>query len=139
MSKKIFLDSDVVIDFLMKREPFEVESMKIFEYSLRNQLTIGLSSLSISNIYYIIRRVEDKKKAIDKVRSIIKLTEILSVDKSMVEKSAYSEFKDFEDGIQYFCADFHGYKTIITRNVKDYSKSSLSVLTPKEFLANFEK
>ena len=54
-------------------------------------------------------------------------------------KAATMLKKDFEDGIQHFCADFHGYKTIITRNVKDYYKSSLSVLTPKEFLANFEK
>jgi len=137
--KRIFLDTDVVMDFLTKRQPFAVEAMKLMEYSNRKELELSISSLSLSNIHYLISRIENKSKAREKIKGILKLVDTLSVHKSTTEKAAYSEFKDFEDGIQNFCAEENGIKSIITRNVKDYSKSTLSIQTPKEFIREFEK
>jgi len=137
--KKIFLDTDVIMDFLTKREPFAVESMKLMEYSNREELGLSMSSLCLSNLHYLISRVEDKAKAREKVKMIMKLVETLPVSKSTVEKAAYSDFKDFEDAIQNFCAKENQIKVIVTRNVKDYSKSSLAIQTPKEFITEFEK
>ena len=137
--KRVFLDTDVVMDFLTKREPFALESMKLMEYGNRKQLELNISSLCLSNLYYFISRTENKTRAREKVKGMLKLVETLSVNKSTVEKAAYSEFKDFEDAIQNFCAAEHGIQSIITRNVKDYAKSSLSIQTPKEFLTEFEK
>ena len=137
--KRIFLDTDVVMDFLTKRQPFAVEAMKLMEYSNRKELELCISSLSLSNIHYLISRIENKSKAREKIKGILKLVDILSIHKSTTEKAAYSEFKDFEDAIQNFCAKENGIKSIITRNVKDYSKSTLSIQTPKEFIREFEK
>ena len=137
--KRIFLDTDVIMDFLTMREPFAIESMKLMEYSNRNALELNISSLSLSNVHYLISRIENKSKARDKVKGILKLVETLSVHKSTINKAAYSEFKDFEDGIQNFCAKENGLNSIITRNVKDYAKSNLSIQTPKEFIIEFEK
>ena len=137
--KRVFLDTDVIMDFLTMRQPFAVESMKLMEYSHRNSIELNISSLSLSNIHYLISRIETKPKAREKVKGILKLVETLSVHKSTIEKAAYSDFKDFEDGIQNFCAEENGIKSIITRNVKDYAKSNLSVQTPKEFIIDFEK
>ena len=137
--KKIFLDTDVVMDFLMKREPFAIESMKLMEYGNRKELELNISSLCLSNVYYLISRTENRFKAIEKVKGILKLVETLSVHKSTLTKAAYSDFKDFEDAIQNFCAEENGIKSLITRNVKDYSKSSLSIQTPREFIREFEK
>ena len=137
--KRIFLDTDVVMDFLTKRQPFAVEAMKLMEYSNRKELELCISSLSLSNIHYLISRIENKSKAREKIKGILKLVDILSIHKSTTEKAAYSEFKDFEDAIQNFCAEENGIKSIITRNVKDYSKSTLSIQTPKEFIREFEK
>lgn len=137
--KRIFVDTDVIIDFFTKREPFAIESMKLMEYSNRKELELTISSLCLSNVYYLISRIENKTKAREKIKGVLKLVETLSVHKSTIEKAAYSDFKDFEDAIQNFCAEENGIKSIITRNVKDYSKSSLSIQTPKEFMTEFEK
>jgi len=137
--RKVFLDTDVLIDFLTRRAPFEVEAMKLMEYSNRKKLRINISSLSISNIHYLVSRLENKAKSREKIKSLLKLVDILSVDKKIVEKAAYSEFKDFEDAIQNYCADQNGIKILITRNIKDYSKSNLAVQTPKEFIQEFER
>lgn len=137
--KKVFLDTDVIIDFLTKRLPYSSEAMRIFEYSARGQLQLFASSLSFNNINYIVTRLENKKKAAAKIKQLMSLVEVLAVGKSALEKSLLSGFKDFEDGIQNFCAKENGLTILITRNVKDYSKSDLSIQTPKEFLAGFEK
>lgn len=137
--KKVFLDTDVLIDFLTKRVPFEVEAMKLMEYGNRKKLRIYISSLCLSNIYYLVSSVENKTKSREKIKGLLKLTEVLAIDKKIVEKAAYSEFKDFEDGIQNYCAEENGIKIVITRNVKDFNKSNLSIQTPKEFIQEFEK
>ncbi len=134
----IFVDTDVLMDFLTKRVPFDIESMKIMEYGNRKKIQINISSLCLSNINYLIERQETKKKARQQIKGLLKLVEVLAVDRKIVEKSAYSEFKDFEDGIQNFCAEENGIRILITRNIKDYSKSNLSIQTPKEFISDFE-
>lgn len=135
--KQVFLDTDVVMDFLTKREPFSVDSMKLMEYGQLNLLTITISSLSLSNIHYLITRLENRAIAREKVKGIIKLVQILSVNQKTIEKAAYSEFKDFEDAIQNYCAEENGINILITRNVKDYQESNLSIQTPKEFISTF--
>lgn len=137
--KKVFLDTDVMMDFLTKRAPFAVAAMKLMEYSNRKALELNISSLCLSNVYYLISRIENKSKAREKIKGILQLVHTLSVHKSTIEKAVYSNFKDFEDAIQNFCADENGIQIIITRNVKDYAKSNLSIQTPKEFIAEFEK
>lgn len=135
--KQVFLDTDVVMDFLTKREPFSVESMKLMEYGRLDRLTLTISSLSLSNIYYLITRLENRVIAREKIKGIIKLVQILSVTQTTIEKAAYSEFKDFEDAIQNYCAEENGINLLITRNVKDYQESNLSIQTPKEFIGMF--
>lgn len=136
--RKVFLDSDVVLDFLTKRKPFEEESMRIFEYSARKELGIYISSLSINNIHYVVSKLESVKKSKDKIGILMNLVEILPVGQSTIEKSLLSDFKNFEDGLQNFCAEEGEMNIIITRNIRDYTKSNLSIQTPKEFLADFE-
>lgn len=137
--KRVFVDTDVIIDFLTRRQPFTVDAMKIIEYGHRKKLEINISSLCLNNVHYLISRVENKSKALEKVKGIMKLTEVLSVHKSTTEKAAYSKFKDYEDAVQNFCAVENGIPIIITRNVKDYTASELSVQTPQEFITSFEK
>ena len=136
--KKLFIDSDVVLDFLTKREPFHEDAMRIFEYASRGKLKLFVSSLSINNINYVISKLESAEKAKKQLIALLELIEILPVAKSAVKKSLFSDFRDFEDGLQNFCAAEGKLATIITRNIKDYSFSDLVIQTPKEFLAVFE-
>jgi predicted nucleic acid-binding protein len=135
---KIFIDSDVVLDFLTRREPFHEDAMRIFEYASRRKLKLFVSSLSVNNINYVVSKLESAEKAKKQLIALLEIIEILPVGKSTVKKSLFSDFRDFEDGLQNFCAEESRLTTIITRNTKDYSASNLVVQTPREFLAVFE-
>jgi predicted nucleic acid-binding protein len=135
---KVFIDSDVVLDFLTKRKPFQEEAMRLFEYASRGKLKLFVSSLSINNINYVVSKLETAEKAKSQLMALLELIEILPVGKSTVKKSLFSDFRDFEDGLQNFCAEEGKLTTIITRNTKDYSFSQLVIQTPREFLAVFE-
>ena len=134
---KVFIDSDVVLDFLTKREPFQEAAMRIFEYANQGKLKLFVSSLAINNINYVISKLESAEKAKRQLMVLLELIEILPVGKSTVKKSLFSDFKDFEDGLQNFCAEEGKLTTIVTRNIKDYSSSNLVIQTPNEFLARF--
>jgi len=136
--KRVFIDSDVILDFLTKREPFTVEAMRLFEYATQKKLKLFVSSLLLNNINYIISKVESAQKSKSELIALLNFIEILPVGKTTVKKSLFSEFKDFENGLQNFCAEEARIGTIITRNIKDYSKSELVIQTPKDFLAEFE-
>lgn len=133
---KIFLDTNVVLDFILKRDGFAEDAAIIFDLGERKKLSLTLSSLSVNNIDYVISKIESKKKARQIIIKLLTIVEILPVGKSTIEKSAMSEFKDFEDAIQNFCAEEGGLNNVITRNLKDFKKSNLSILTPKEFLSS---
>ena len=133
---KVFIDSNIVIDFLTDREPFAIDAAKIFELSNQGKLKIYISSLSINNIHYIISRLESKKKAISLINQLLPLIEILPVVRSTIEKTIIANFKDFEDGLQNFCAEEGKLNTIVTRDIKGFSKSKLAILTPSEYLVS---
>lgn len=136
--KKVFMDTNVIIDFLINRPPFSIEAAKIFQYSQLGKVKVCVSSLSINNIHYVVRKLESQKKAIQLIKQLLPLIEILPVGKSTIEKALLSNFKDFEDGIQNFCAEEGKLSTILTRDTKDFSKSKLSIQTPTEYLASIK-
>lgn len=131
----VFLDTNVVLDLLLKREPFAKDAAIIFELSKRKKLKISVSSLSINNIDYVIAKLESRAKARKVINQLIHLIEIESVSKSAVEKATQSAFKDFEDALQNYCAEEAKITTVVTRNIKDYVRSDLAILTPPELLA----
>jgi predicted nucleic acid-binding protein len=135
--KRVFLDSDVILDFLTMRSPFAADAMKIIQYGYSGDLKISTSSLSISNIYYVISRIQGKRKALKKIKELLNFIEVLSVHQSTIENAAYSEFKDFEDALQNFTAQESDIRNLITRNIKDFVASSLFVQTPTEFIKEF--
>ncbi|MBK9737585.1 MAG: PIN domain-containing protein [Saprospiraceae bacterium] len=131
---QIFLDTNVIIDFLTKREPFSEEIKDIFQYSVEGKYELYVSSVTISNTYYIISKLENVTVAKKKIGQLLELVQVLNVGQSTIRKAIDSRFKDFEDGVQSFCAEEGNLKKIITRNVKDFKASNLIILTPKEFL-----
>ncbi len=134
---KVFLDTNVILDFILKREGFAKNAAIIFDLGERNKIHLTLSSLSINNIDYIVSKIQNKKKARTIVIRLLSITEVLSVKQSTIQSAALSEFKDFEDATQNFCAEEGNVNCIITRNLKDFKKSSLSVQSPTEFLVSF--
>lgn len=134
--RNLFLDTNVVIDVLADRRPFSGPSSKLFDYAEKGKLNLFISALSYSNIYYIIKKTCSYKEMISLLRDLEGLTETLDVTKQIISQSLNSDFKNFEDAVQYHTAISNKKITgIVTRNVKDYKNSELIVLTPDEMLS----
>jgi len=131
----LFIDTDVIIDFLIDRKPHSREAAIIFTLIEQKKLKGYASSLTFSNLYYVLRKFESHNKAISKLDSLSKMLSILKVEEHTIKNALASGFPDFEDSIQYFCAvDYKKVDVIITRNIKDYKNSEIPVMTPGDYL-----
>lgn len=131
----LFIDTDVIIDFLIDRKPFSREAAIIFTLIEQKKLKGYASSLTFSNLYYVLRKFESHTKVISKLDSLSKLLVVLKVDDQIIRNAISSVFLDFEDSIQYYCAaDYKKIEVIITKNTKDYKNSEFPVMTPGDFL-----
>ncbi len=132
---KVFVDTNVVLDLLASRQPFEMESRMLFSMADLGQIEIVISSLSIVNTHYILNDVtktEDARTIIGKFKVLVD-THALT-DKIIELALNDYNFADFEDGIQYYTALESQCELIITRNPKDFKKSAIPVFTPKEYV-----
>jgi len=135
---QLFLDTNVVIDVLANREPFSFSASKLFDLAERGKIKLYISALSFSNIYYILRKTCSQQQMISVFRDLESLVETIDVTKAIIQKALTSDFKDFEDAIQYYTAvTIEGETIVVTRNVKDYRKTDRAVLTPDEVLAKY--
>lgn len=137
--KHLFLDTNVLIDFLADRKPFSTEAAKLINYALQKKVKLYVAAVSYNNIYYILRHTLTHAAAIKVLQELQKWTETIDVSKANIAASLNSSFKDFEDAIQYHCAlSISKMDCIVTRNSKDFKNSSLPVLAPKEALILIE-
>jgi predicted nucleic acid-binding protein len=136
--RKIFLDTNIILDLLAQRMPFYQDAAEIFSSGDRKEINISISGLSLADVHYILSRQNPKME----VRSILSkfrvLVEVLPLDGKIVDLALNSEFRDFEDAIQYFTAVENEQDLIITRNQNDFRDSKIPVLTPLEFLSSCE-
>ncbi|GHT88132.1 PIN domain-containing protein [Bacteroidia bacterium] len=136
MMTKILIDSDVILDFFLDQTPFSVDAAKIFSLSETKKIECYTTPLIISNVYYILCKIVKHEKAIDLIKSLLLIVDIVMIDKKVVIHALNSSFKDFEDALQNYSAELNSaIKIIITRNTKDYKYSLLSVLSPSDFLS----
>ncbi len=136
----LFLDSDVIIDFLIDRKPFSQHAARIFSLIAYKKIKGYSSPLCFSNVYYVLSKYASHKTIISKLKELTELIRILQVDKKVILSALHSNFKDFEDAIQYFTALANkSIDIIVTRNIKDFKNSALPVLTPETFLKTYEQ
>lgn len=140
MAYKLFIDSDVVIDFFTDRESHANPASELFELNEQGIVSLYLSAVSINNIYYIIRKFIGKKKTLEVIEELTEMTEIIGTTKTEIIQALKNDFVDYEDSVQYSSAlTIKGLDAIITRNIKDYRNSSIAVMTPLNFLKMKEK
>ncbi len=140
MAYKLFVDSDVVIDFFTDREPHANPASELFELNELGIVNLYLSAVSINNIYYIVRKFLGNKKTLEVVEALTEMTEIIGTTKLEIIQALKNDFSDYEDSVQYSSAlTVKGLDAIITRNIKDYRNASIAVMTPLTFLKMKEK
>jgi predicted nucleic acid-binding protein len=137
--KKLFFDTDVILDISIEREMNIQDSVKIINL-IENGLYNGYtSSVIFTNTYYIQRKFIGHNVAINFLKNLRQLLTVLNVDDMIIKKALESEFKDFEDAVQYYTAMENNMDCIITRNIDDYKKSTIPVYTPSALLKILEK
>ena len=135
---KILLDTDIILDFFFDRKPYSENAAKILSLSESNRIEACITPIIISNVYYLLRKTASHIQVITQLRFLMSIINVLVVNKETILQAINSPFKDFEDALQNYSAESD--KTIdviVTRNVKDYKDSMLSVQTPDTFLKTF--
>ena len=137
--QKIFLDTNIVLDFLGEREGFYEPAAKILTLADQKKIQIYTSPTSISNTFYLLSKFENTKIVLEKIRKFKVLCSISVMDDEVVEKAINSDFKDFEDAMQYFSALASNCDLIITRNEKDFKNALIPVMNGESYLETLKK
>ncbi len=136
---KVLIDTDIILDFLFDRNPFSDDASKLLSLCESKQIQGFVTAIMLSNIYYLLRKTAKHEKVMGSLKMLMTILDIVTTDRNSVLHALNSEFKDFEDALQNFSAESDKeIKIIITRNIKDYKSSNLSVMQPEIYLKTFK-
>jgi predicted nucleic acid-binding protein len=134
---KLFLDTNIVLDLLERREPFCYDAVRLFTMAYNKQIRLVVSPTTFTTASFLLH-----KHGTEGVRNLLasfrQLVRVVTIDERIIDDSLASQFKDFEDAVQYYTAHKAKADAIITRNGKDFTPSKLPVMTAGEFLASIE-
>lgn len=134
---RLFLDTNIVVDLLDRREPFCQDAVRLFSMAYNKQVQLVVSPITFSTASFLLR-----KHGLDGVRNLLsnlrQLVSVATSDEHTVDNAIVSQFQDFEDAMQYYTALRANAEIIITRNGKDFTASKLPVMAAEEYLATLE-
>ncbi|MBP5467632.1 MAG: PIN domain-containing protein [Candidatus Riflebacteria bacterium] len=132
---KLMIDTNIVLDVLLKREPFFESSFKILELSERNDICEYISATSLTDIYYLAnKQLHNKTLVLELINNLLKIVHIAGVNEQEIRLALNLGWKDFEDAVQYSSAKSVEADCIITRNPNDYIDSQITVYNPDQAL-----
>ena len=133
---RLFLDTNVILDLLGERIPFYDSIAKVATLADQKKITLVVSPLSFTTIDYVLNKFETSESVLNKLRKFKIICEVCEVDEKTIEKGLNSNFKDFEDAVQYYTALQANCSIIITRNGKDFKSATIPVMTAEEYLCS---
>lgn len=134
----VFLDSNIILDILLKNPSFYTESKSILELITSKRIDYFISATSVTDIYYIVKKYEkDDSKVRKYISDLLNIVSVAGIDETCIKNALQSSWKDFEDAVQNEVATQIGADYLITRNTKDFKETFTKVLTPQEFLQEF--
>ena len=136
--KRVLIDTNIILDIALQREPFFEVADQIFGKIDDLEIKGFVTASSITDIYYVSRKACGREKAVEFICELIDILEVLSVTKETIKNALASDFKDFEDAVQYCVADMNHIDIIVTRNKSDFRLSTIEVCTPEELLKKFD-
>ena len=134
--KNLFVDTNIVIDLLGKREPHYEAAAKLFSLADQGKIKLSVSSLTFANTNYVLSKMNNSvlaREILSKFKVLVTVTDLNDkiIELSLNDKS----FVDFEDGLQHYSALENKASIIITRNLKDFKSSKIPVMTAQGYLA----
>jgi predicted nucleic acid-binding protein len=134
--KKIFIDTNILVDLIADRKPFSKYAIEIFNLAENKKIRLYTSSHSIATTYYLLKKFIDDKSLRGILLSLFEFVTVIPVDEQVLSKGLRSKQKDFEDAIQVYCATtVEKIDCIVTRNIKDFKGVEIPVLAPDELFS----
>ncbi len=134
MRHKLFLDTNIVLDLLGERVPFYDSIAKIATLADKGKIRLAISAMSYSTIFYVLSKYDKPKVVIEKLSKLKVFCETVGLTEKIIERGLLSNFRDFEDGLQYYSALNSNCNILITRNGKDFKESAIPIMTAEEYL-----
>jgi predicted nucleic acid-binding protein len=133
--KKIFIDSDIILDLLATRKLFYDNAAKIFTLACEKKAELFTTAVVLANVFYVLRKIKGTEETKRQLRDLRLLVHVLPINETTVDIALNSKLSDFEDGLQYFTAKENNIMTIITRNTGDYKKiKDIAIQTSEDFI-----
>jgi predicted nucleic acid-binding protein len=136
---RVLLDTNVVLDALLSRAPWNADAEAFFEANHRGQLEAHLTATALTDVFYVARRLTDRARAWRAVGTCLDQFFVLPVGVRELRAAASGSGDDFEDNLQIACAILAGLDAIVTRDPKGFAGSPVPVVTPAELLAQIPK
>lgn len=135
MVNRILIDTNVLLDYLLIREPFYEDTEKIIYACVDGKVKGCIAAHSISNIFFILRKDYSAKERREVLFNLCSIFDIEGIDRGKLISALQNEdFLDFEDCLQMECAKAYNAKYIITRNLSDYKTSEIQAILPQDYL-----
>ncbi len=135
---RVLLDTDVVLDLIMAREPFAAEAAEIFDLIESDAFEPYISASTPLNVFYIARKAKEPTHLRESMKELLGAVNVCSIDESVLKAAFDAPISDYEDAVQHCCATAEGLDAIVTRNVSDFTNATLPVFTPTDFLAHLK-
>ena len=130
----ILIDTNVVLDFILHRQPFYSAAENIVETANLKIISAYVSASSVTDVYYLARReFRDRNLALQLLKNFLKIVKVAAVSEKEIESALNLSWRDFEDAVQYSVAKSNEMDYIITRNIEDFSGGEVAVVTPEDF------
>ena len=135
---RVIVDTNVVLDVLLARRPFVESASRVFALVEQSRIEASLCATTVTTVDYLLTQSLSRDEGRQALRGLLELFEIAPVNRSVIEKALQSKIEDFEDAVLEQAGCLTGAEAIITRNTKDFRKSSIKALDPTELLLALE-
>lgn len=134
---KVLLDTNIIIDVALDRDPFFADSERVVRFVELNQIEGYISATTFGDLYYVIRKARGKDWTLQFLQRMAMLCQIATVDQAVIERALNANFRDFEDAIQHSTEITNRLEAIVTRNSQDFPTGSIQIFTPAELIQQF--
>jgi predicted nucleic acid-binding protein len=136
--KRTLLDTNIILDIALKRDPFFDLSSKLFDFIDLRLIKGYVTASTITDIYYVARKEKGNVIAREFISNLVEIVEVLGIDKIIIIKALKSDLNDFEDAVQVSAAVQYELDIIVTRNKSDFHNSILEILSPAELIESLK-
>lgn len=131
--KRIFVDTNILIDLIAERKPFSKQAIEIFEQATVNKIKLYASSHSIATTYYMLKKYVDEKELREILLQLLDFVTVVGIDEAIIKSGLRTKHRDYEDALQILAAgNVDKIYCIVTRNIKDFKTSEVPVFSPDE-------